>query len=170
MDLKPYIDDVRRELIVAAEAGGDDARELAERLVAPLESAMRLALLNALSAAADEITGELAPGSVDVRLRGVDPSFVVSSPTQDWYEDPNDATVAPVAPPAPAEGAEGGAARINFRPSESLKARIEEAANKEGLSINAWLIRAITAVLSSSGLRPESRTATVGDSFKGWVR
>ena len=77
MDLAPFVDHLRAELAVAAEAGGDESRALAERLTAPLESAIRLTLLNALSAAADEITQELAPGSVDVRLRGLDPDFVV---------------------------------------------------------------------------------------------
>ena len=62
------------ELAVAAEAGGEDARALAERLTAPLEPAVRLILLDALSAAADEITRDLAPGSVEVRLRGGEPS------------------------------------------------------------------------------------------------
>lgn len=82
MDLTPYVDTLRRELAVAAEAGGEDARELAERLTA-LESAARLTLLNVLSAAMDEITRELAPGSVDVRLRGLDPDFVVTPPPGD---------------------------------------------------------------------------------------
>ena len=66
MDLTPYTEQLRRELAVAAEAAGDDARALAERLTAPLESAVRLMLLEALSAAADEITVELAPASVVV--------------------------------------------------------------------------------------------------------
>src|SRR5918996_1973477 len=83
MDLTPYIDTLRRELAVAAEAGGEEARELAERLIAPLESATRLTMLNVLSAAMDEITRELAPGSVDVRLRGLDPDFVVTPPPTD---------------------------------------------------------------------------------------
>lgn len=61
MDLTPYVDNLRRELAVAAEAGGEEARELAERLTAPLESATRLTMLNVLSAAMDEITRELAP-------------------------------------------------------------------------------------------------------------
>ena len=61
MDLTPYVENLRRELAVAADAGGEDARALAERLIAPLESAVRLMLLDALSAAADEITRELAP-------------------------------------------------------------------------------------------------------------
>ena len=66
----------------AAEGGGEAARALAERLVAPLDAAVRLALLDALAAAAQEITCELAPGSVEVRLRGRDPEFVVTTPTE----------------------------------------------------------------------------------------
>src|SRR5436305_8879846 len=88
MDLQPYVDAVRHELRVAAQAGGDDAAALAERLTAPLESALRLALLDALSGAAVEITRELAPRSVEVRLRGRDPEFVVSAP----LEEPADST------------------------------------------------------------------------------
>src|SRR3954447_1384044 len=67
MDLQPYVDAVRHELKSVASAGGETAVDLADRLSAPLESALRLALLEALSAAAEEITGELAPGSVEVR-------------------------------------------------------------------------------------------------------
>ena len=77
MDLQPYVDAVRHELSVAAAAGGPDAQALADRLTAPLESAVRLALLEALSEAAEQITRELAPGSVEVRLRGRDPDFTV---------------------------------------------------------------------------------------------
>jgi hypothetical protein len=72
MDLTHYVENLRRELAVAADAGGEDARVLAERLTAPLESAIRLTLLDALSTAADEITRELAPGSVELRLRAGD--------------------------------------------------------------------------------------------------
>src|SRR4051795_4907876 len=62
MDLTPHVEQIRRQLAVAAEAGGEDARALADRLTAPLESAIRLTLLDALSTAADEITRDLAPG------------------------------------------------------------------------------------------------------------
>src|SRR5919197_656339 len=88
MDLTPYVENLRRELAIAADAGGEDARALAERLVGPLESATRLALLEALSAAADEITRELAPGAVEVRLRGRDPEVVVLAPLAE--ESPGD--------------------------------------------------------------------------------
>ena len=80
MDLTPYVEQLRRELVASAEVGGDEARALAERLTAPLESSLRLALLSALSTAAEEITSQLAPGAVDVRLRGGDLGFVVTAP------------------------------------------------------------------------------------------
>src|SRR4051812_11286260 len=88
MNLTQYVNDLQRHLEVAAEARGEEAQALAERLIAPLDAAIRLVLLEALSAAADEITRELAPGSVDVRLRGRDPEFVVTSPpTSQGFEE-----------------------------------------------------------------------------------
>ncbi|GAA0482534.1 hypothetical protein GCM10010361_54260 [Streptomyces olivaceiscleroticus] len=82
----------------------------------------------------DEVTRDLAPGSVDVRLRGLDPEFVVSSPRT-------------LLPPGPADGKDGGTARINFRLPAHLKTRVEEAATAEGLSVNVWLVRAVTTAL-----------------------
>ncbi|WP_137990786.1 hypothetical protein [Streptomyces vilmorinianum] len=178
MDLTPYVDHLRRELAVAANAGGDEARALAERLTAPLESAARLTLLNALSAASEEITRDLAPGSVDVRLRGLDPEFVVTAPPApdapgEGVPDtvaPMAPPVAPVAPPA-ADGDEGGTARINFRLPAPLKARVEDAAGQEGLSVNAWLVRAVALALEPGGpAQPAARTTRTGKSYRGWVR
>ncbi|MEU6660614.1 hypothetical protein [Streptomyces sp. NPDC046821] len=173
MDLTPYVDNLRRELAVAAEAGGEEARELAERLTAPLESATRLTMLNVLSAAMDEITRELAPGSVDVRLRGLDPDFVVTAPPRD---EPAGAETVPAEPldapaPAPADGDEGGTARVNLRLPAHLKARAEEAAGREGLSVNAWLVRAVSAAVDG-GARPRTteKARTIGQNFTGWVR
>ena len=161
MDLRPFVDNLRRELLVAAGAGGEDARALAERLLGPLESALRLALLEALSTAADELTRDLAPASVEVRLRGLDPTFVVtppSGPAEGMASQEKGA-------PASAQD-EGATARINFRPPEHLKARIEEAAGGEGLSVNAWLVLVVTATLNNEG-RPLSRG---GQNYSGWVR
>ncbi|MDL5205465.1 toxin-antitoxin system HicB family antitoxin [Streptomyces sp. ALI-76-A] len=172
MDLTPYVDTLRRELAVAAEAGGDEARALAERLTAPLESATRLTLLNVLSAAMDEITRELAPGSVDVRLRGLDPDFVVTLPPADAGAPAEPAAPAgPSRAPAPSEGDEGGTARVNLRLPAHLKARAEEAASQEGLSVNAWLVRAVSAAVDG-GTRPRTteKAHSVGQSFTGWVR
>ncbi|MFI8948966.1 hypothetical protein ACIGO6_20915 [Streptomyces sp. NPDC053750] len=173
MDLTPYVDTLRRELAVAAEAGGDEARELAERLTAPLESATRLTLLNVLSAAMDEITRELAPGSVDVRLRGLEPDFVVTPPPTDERgpAEPTAAPVEAVRAPAPADTDEGGTARVNLRLPAHLKARAEEVASREGLSVNAWLVRAVSAAVEGGGApRTAERARSVGQSFTGWVR
>ena len=174
MDLTPYVETLRRELAVAAEAGGDEARELAERLTAPVESATRLTMLNVLSAAMDEITRELAPGSVDVRLRGLDPDFVVMLPQHEERTEPLGAPApapAPALAAVPADADEGGTARVNLRLPTHLKARAEEAASREGLSVNAWLVRAVSAAVDGSERpRTTERTRTVGQNFTGWVR
>ncbi len=168
MDLTPYVDRLRQELAVAAQAGGDEARELAERLTAPLESAVRLTLLGALSAAMDEVTRELAPGSVDVRLRGIDPEFVVTPPEHDVV--PLVAPVAPLAPPVAAGDDDGNAARINFRLPAHLKARVEDAAGREALSVNAWLVRAVATALEPVAQNAPRRGRGRGEQgFTGWV-
>ena len=174
MDLSPYVDQLRRELAVAAELGGDEARALADRLAVPLESAVRLALLSALSAAAEEITGELAPGSVDVRLRGGDIGFVVTPPPAP--ED--DLAAAPSHRPEPepptADADEGNTSRVTLRLPEQLKTRIEDAARREGFSLNTWLVRAVTRALDPGdpGTSERRRTGTrwSGQQYSGWVR
>jgi hypothetical protein len=155
MELQPYVEAVRHELAVAAAAGGQDAQALAERLTAPLESAIRLALLEALSEAAQEITRDLAPGSVDVRLRGRDPEFTVSSGIDDE---------APVV--APESDDDGGTWRVTLRLPENLRARVDAAARGDGLSVNAWLVRAVTAALGGAR-RPRGDS---GKHISGWVR
>lgn len=164
MDLTSYVESLREGLAAAAEAGGEESRVLAERLVAPLESAMRLALLDALSTAAEEITRDLAPGSVDLRLRGREPTFVVTPPPTD---DLPDATPAP--PPITLDGDDSATARINFRLPDHLKGRIEEAAGRAGLSVNSWLVRAAAAALNSDE-RPARRPSRGGQRYTGWVR
>src|SRR3954452_3789061 len=130
MDLTPHVEQIRGQLAVAAEAAGEDARALAERLTAPLESAIRLTLLDALSAAADEITRELAPGSVELRLRAGAPEVVVTPPAPQGSAPPprpRGGRGGPRGRPAePAAAApdpdEPATARINLRLAEALKA------------------------------------------------
>ncbi|MET7303397.1 hypothetical protein [Embleya sp. NPDC005575] len=180
MDLAPYVDKLCRELAVAAEAGGAEARVLAERLTGPLESATRLALLDALSAAADEISRELAPGSVDVRLRGVDPDFLVTpAPTARSFEAAGSGSEAgsgdrsgppPAAAPVP-RADERGTSRITLRLSEQLKPRVEQAASRAGLSVNAWLVRTVCAALEPEDRGSERRATSRGTQrYTGWVR
>jgi hypothetical protein len=171
MDLSLYAENLRRDLAVAADAGGDEARALAERLTAPLESSIRLTLLDALSAAADEITRDLAPGSVELRLRSGEPEFVVTPAPADEPGEPSEPAAAPRDAPA-ADPDEGATARINLRLPEQLKAGIEQAAARERLSVNAWLVRAAAAALASNAPdpRPRQRSSRVGQSYTGWVR
>jgi hypothetical protein len=176
MDLTPYVSKLSGELAVAAEAGGEDARALAERLIAPLDSAVRLTLLEALSSAADEITRDLAPGSVELRLRGREPSFVVTPPpTDNSFADSDPFTPftppAAVASPSVVDADDGAMARINVRLPEQLKARIEEAAAMEKIFVNVWLVRAAAAALdSTSAHRPVNRARIGSQQFTGWVR
>jgi len=176
MDLTAYVNNLGREFATLAEAGGEEARALVERLTGSLESAIRMTLLDALSAAADEITRDLAPGSVELRLRGRDPSFVVTSPPGEPFEPAAEDAAATEG--GAAEGGlliaeDGPAARINVRLPEQLKASIEEAAAREGRSVNAWLVRAAAASLQRSDpdQRPEPRGSgkRTKQRFTGWV-
>jgi hypothetical protein len=189
MNLTPYVDNLRHELAIAAEAGGEEARALAERLTAPLESAARLALLEALSAATDEITRDLAPGSVEVRLRGRDLDFVVTpSPADRSSEEAPHSSlrtalagpvkvamgVRPQASTVQAEADEGGGtSRITLRLPEHLKPRIDAAASRMGLSVNAWLVRAVSAALEPDdrvGRSGPGGGQQLGRRHIGWVR
>jgi hypothetical protein len=179
MELDTYVDKLRDQLAVAAAAGGDDARLLAGRLIAPLDAAVRLMLLDVLAAAAAEITRELAPGSVELRLRGSEPEFVVA-PALDAgaASDRGDAPNAPGSwsgpGPASATGVpgEGGVSRINLRLPDQLKSQVEQAAERDGLSINAWLVRAAAAAVERErpGLRREQPGTRAGHRYIGWGR
>jgi hypothetical protein len=161
MDLQGYVETVRHELNVAAAAGGPEAAELAERLAAPLESAIRLALLEALSEGAELITRELAPGSVDVRLRGRDPEFTVTPAPAEPEE-------APLALP-PEIDDDGGTWRVTLRLPENLRTAVDSAARGAGLSVNAWMVRAVAGALGGGQAR-RRHDGPSGKSFSGWVR
>ena len=173
MNLSHYVDELQQELLVAAEAGGDDVRQVAERLVAPLQSATRLVLLDALSAAAAEITSELAPGSVEVRLRNRDPEFVVTT----VVDRATSATSTSESPPVDAvtsvtEADDGATSRVTLRLPEVLKLRIDEAAGRSGLSVNAWLVRTLTATVDPAVHQTPAPSGDPmgGQRFTGWAR
>ena len=175
MDLTWHVDNLGRELARAVETGGEEARAVAERLTVSLESAIRLTLLETLSAAADEITRDLAPGSVELRLRGRDPQFVVTprdQPVREGVEgDTGPGPGGPGEPKDPPPSFEDSAtARVNFRLPEPLKVAIEEAAAKEGRSVNAWLIRVASAALhEGQGAHSERRGKRGAQRYTGWV-
>ncbi|HEX5332196.1 MAG TPA: histidine kinase [Cellulomonas sp.] len=174
MDLSRYVDDLQHRLAIAADAAGDDARQLAERLTAPLDAAVRLILLDALSAAAGEISAELAPGSVDVRLRGGEPEFVVAAPAA--VVEPAAATSAAPAPvglPTDVDVDGGGTTRTTLRLPDHLKSQVEVSAARDGISVNAWLVRVVAAALEQPTVRPaqQARPEPGGATrLTGWVR
>jgi predicted transcriptional regulator len=162
MELGQYVSDLQRQLVDAAAIGAEGTRAVAERLAAGLDAATRLVLFDALSAAVGEITRDLAPGSVDMRLRGREIEFVVTQPNTEPDADER--------PAATVELEDASTSRTTLRLPDALKARVDEAAAADGLSINGWLVRAIADALQPKQRRSAQRTLRTGDNFAGWVR
>jgi len=178
MDITPYVDGLRRDLAAAAAAGSPEVQDAAERLAQALDPSMRMVLLEALSHAAAEISQDLGGGSIDVRLKGRDPQFVVTPPPPP----------APTAAAAPSEAAdtedgddeEGPVTRITLRLPEGLKQRAEEAAAKRGQSLNTWLVGAVRLATRDRGINVDIDLSGIpfgghgrrgpGQSMSGWVR
>ncbi|WP_432971293.1 toxin-antitoxin system HicB family antitoxin [Dactylosporangium sp. CA-233914] len=168
MDLDRYVSELQTQLAAAAEHGDAAARAVAEQLSAALDAAVRLMLLGVVSDVAGEITREIAPGSVDVVLRGRDPHLVVSRPEAP-ATDPTDPPTFEVAVPAePLD--DTVTSRTTLRLPDRLKARVEQAAAEEGVSVNSWFVRAIAAALEPNVRRASRRETKQGDSFTGWAR
>lgn len=162
MELGQYVSDLQRQLVGAAENGDDTTRSAAERLASGLDAATRLVLLDALSAAAGEITRDLAPGSVDLRLRGRDVDFVVTAANAE--PESGDHTV------VTADLDDASTSRTTLRLPDAIKSRVDDAAAAEGLSVNTWLVRAVAAALEPKQRRSAQRTLRTGDNFAGWAR
>jgi hypothetical protein len=146
----------------AAANGAEDTRAVAERLAAGLDAAARLVLLDVLSAAVGEITRDLAPGSVDLRLRGREIEFVVTQPNTEPDNDER--------PVAAVDLDDPSTSRTTLRLPDALKARVDEAAAADGMSVNTWLVRAVAAALQPKQRRSAQRTLRTGDNFAGWAR
>ncbi len=161
MDLSPYIESVRTGVTNASSLADEQTQHVAERLGTAIESSTRLALIQALSDAAGTISADLAPSSVELRMIGTDPEFVVS--VQSGEAEPTllmpETEVAGAGagePSSSTETDEEPVARITLRLPQSVKARVDEMASSEGISTNAWLIRAVMDALSErSGSRAE---------------
>jgi hypothetical protein len=162
MELGQYVTDLQRQLVDAASNGAEETRVAAERLAAGLDAATRLVLLDALSAAASEITRDLAPGSVDLRLRGREVEFVVTQPAVEADEEER--------PAASIDLDDASTSRTTLRLPDALKVRVDEAAAVDGLSVNTWLVRAVAAALQPKQRRSAQRTLRTGDNFAGWAR
>ena len=158
MDLSPYIESVRAGVVSASSLADEPTQHVAARLGTAIESSTRLALIRALSDAAGTISAELAPSSVEVRMVGSEPEFVVSIQTAD-------AEPTLLMPESEQAGEDAAAtsdvedepvARISLRLPQSVKTRVDEIASAEGISTNAWLIRAVMDALSERSSGPAS--------------
>lgn len=146
MQLHSYVTQVQAQLTAAAALGDEQTKQVALALSAAAEPSIRLALLTAASAVADEITAALldSPGApaVAVRLDGDDLRVEVRPGEPSGDPEPTR--------PAPEED---NSARISLRLSEALKGRVEEAARVDGASVNAWILRALEHSLTGGGMR-----------------
>jgi uncharacterized protein (DUF1778 family) len=133
MQLSVHVDAVQADLGTIADAAGPEQAESARRLSAALGSSLRLHLLEAVTAAAHEVSAQLPAGRVEVRLEAGDPvlSFLDEAP----------------APPA--YPAEDTSARITLRLPEALKGSVEAAAAREGVSVNSWLVQTLARAVES---------------------
>lgn len=160
MDLNPYLETLRRDLEASAAPGGEEIGRAADLLAGSLEAAARLCLLEALSDAAAEITTKLDNSSVEVRLRGRSADLVVSE----------GAPQAAAAPPPLADTDSGDVARITLRLPEALKGSVERAASAEGISVNAWLVRAIGSAVHGSTPTGTTSRAKFGRRVTGYAQ
>jgi len=148
MDLTPYVTALREDLTTAASAGDENTRRSAAVLAAALEPAARLAIMNALSDLAAEVTASLDDHVVEVRLDGRDVQVVVTR-TGSTREAPEEEL------PPPEEG--GDMSRMTLRLFEQMKAKAEQAAAAQGVSLNTFVQQALQGALHGKGRNRGSR-------------
>ena len=150
MQLQRYVDALKADLTAVAELGDDATAQAATRLVVSLQASIGLRLLDALSEAALELTDRLPSGHVEVRLAGQDPELIFVG------DEPETA--------AAAAADDGHTAGISLRLPEALKTAVESAAAREGVSVNTWIVRALTRSTTSG------TTVQSGNRLQGWAR
>jgi len=170
VDLSPFVDRLRRDLADAAAAAGSEVQAAAERLVLALDPAVRMVLLEALSEAAAAISAQLDTETVDVRLNGREPEFVVTRLAPADGAGPL-APPAPPVPPSPPIADEGGQARITLRLPDVVKARAEELAVDLSQSLNTWIVDAIRDGIDGQGAGAPAPRPSRGRTrrVQGWV-
>ena len=152
MDLTRHVSAVQADLAVSAALGGEEIAEAGRRLADAAASSLQLRLLDLLSEASLELNAQLADGHVELRLAGRDPELVY---------------VAQGAPELPAADAPAEYdARITLRLPEFIKVAAESAADVEGISTNAWIVRALKRELD---LRARGRIRA-GNRLQGFAQ
>jgi hypothetical protein len=153
MDLARHVTAVQSDLASAAALGGDDVAEAGRRLADAAAPALQLRLLDLLSEAALGLNAQLPDGHVELRLAGRDPDLVYVSQSTPEAATSEAATT-------------DYDARITLRLPEALKAAAETAADKEGISTNAWIVRALKRELDA---RPSGRIRS-GNRLQGYAQ
>jgi hypothetical protein len=166
MELSEYIETLRGEVASITRVAGEDVARAGQMIAEALDSSIRLTLLDVLSGAAAEITSRLDDTAIELRLSSGNPTFVVVHAPQELPALP---------PPAGQDRGESeeesGTSRVTLRLPDGLKARAEAAAARDGLSLNAWLVRAAGQALdepSGAGLRSARRGP--GQRITGYAR
>lgn len=134
MNLTIVLEGIQADLQGLAELGDERSALVARRLSEALSSNLRLKLFDLLSQVAVELSSKLPSGHIEVRLAGQEPELVFVEAAGDL---------------AGAGAGEELSARISLRLPESLKLAVEKAADREGVSTNAWLVRAIARASES---------------------
>jgi hypothetical protein len=171
MDLSHYVQQLREDLASAAAAGDEQTQRTGALLGAAVEPAARLAIMNALSDLAAEVTAALGDRVVEVRLDGRDVRVAVSR-DEGTEPDPD--------PDPPFRGFGGGfggadtgdISRITLRLVEQIKNQAEQAAAAQGMSLNSWVAQAVQGALAGHrkpGRRGDSPRDHEGKRLRGWV-
>jgi hypothetical protein len=186
MDLTPYTQSLRDDLITAASVGDQDARRAAAMLAGALEPAARLAIMNALSDLAAEVTGALRDTTVDLKLDGRDvrvsvtehiASEPVSSGTADYLRkqdahDQADRGDSPDDLKRAVQDAGGELSRTTVRLFNELKSQAERAAAEQGVSLNTYISRAVSDSVRSAvpNKHQRGRGGDSGRNVTGYIR
>jgi hypothetical protein len=136
---------LREDLARIAAVGDESTARAAELVAMALESSLSRRLLEVLGEAALELNAQLDDGRVEVRFAGSDPEFVF---VRDEAEE------------SPSSPDEALTARITLRLPDALKQRVEDAASREGVSVNTWLVQALGRIASGAPRRSTGRRLT----------
>jgi hypothetical protein len=150
MDIGRYVAQLRDDLAAAAAPGDEQTQRTAALLGAAVEPAARLALIDALTEFAAEVSTALGDRTVEVRLDGRDVRAAVGPDTV------GDATAPPPPPRGPGMDT-GDISRITLRLVEQIKGQAEQAAQQQGVSLNSWVAQAVQGALSGQGRRRPGR-------------
>ena len=152
MQTASYVQAIQADLAAAASLGDEAIAEAGRRLSLAVESSLQLRLLDLLTEVSVGLSAQLSSGRVEVRMTGREPELVVVDE-------------APAEPQGAAYGDEVETARITLRLPEGLKAQAEGAADREGVSTNTWLVRAV-----ARALEPRTTRIRTGNRLQGYAQ